>query len=165
MKKLSTKSGFLTLILFGAILATGCVTVDGGGDGMVKVEFEAGEWEGNIVMNAQPDNPENDGEIGAASGDFFYMQDSGLMTVSFEVPEAGDYVVKIYYAIPTSYGDKQNNVFINGEDIGAQAFAQTGGEWTAKWIQATLQAGQNSVGVGHNWGYTWFDYVTVESLM
>ena len=75
--------------MFGAILATGCVTVDGGSDGMVKVEFEDGEWEGNIVMNAQPDNPENDGEIGSASGDFF----------------------------------------------------------------------------GHNWGYTWFDYVTVESLM
>ncbi|KGE71451.1 CBM35 domain-containing protein [Spirochaeta lutea] len=168
--RVSTKiTGVFAIIFFLSIIATGCVTAQkneqgsDGGDTPARIEFEQGIIEGNILVNSQPDN-EADGTIEPASGDSLYMTDSGTITVTANVPAAGDYVVKIYYALPTSYGDKENNVMVNDTDLGPQKFPATGGKWTAKWIQATLQEGDNTISISHNWGYTWFDYLTVEAL-
>lgn len=147
-----------------ALIATGCASAPTE-PGEIRYEAEDAVIEGNIVRNAGPDNPENDGVIAEASGDFFYMQDSGSITWTVNAPSAGEYVVKIYYAIPTSYGDKMNHVAVNGTAIGEESFPATAGEWTAKWIQATLNEGENTISVSHSWGYTWFDYLTIEELV
>ncbi len=129
----------------------------------LKVELENGVIEGNIVANVLPDK-DKDGVIPPSSGDMLYMQDSGSISVKFMVPEEGDYIVKIYYAIPASFGDKANNVEINGVDLGELPFPQTQCKWASKWIQAPLVKGENTLSILHNWGYTWFDYLTVEKI-
>lgn len=157
------------VLLLTVVAVNSCTTSKGSTAEMssepIMVEFESGEVEGNIVMNVGPDNPDKDGELQPASGDMFYMKDSGSLTVTFDVPAAGDYIVKIFYALPDSYGNKENNVKINSEDLGALPFPITQGKWAAKWIQATLKEGTNTISVSHNWGYTWFDYLTVEPIL
>lgn len=157
----------LVLVIIVGILMVGCTSTpkSSGSAGVepIKVEFESGVIEGNIVMNVGPDKAA-DGELQPASGDMFYMKDSGSLTVEFNLPSAGDYIVKIFFALPDSYGGKENNVIINGEDLGPLGFPITQGKWAAKWIQASLKEGKNTLSVSHNWGYTWFDYVTVEPI-
>jgi len=157
----------LFLVMIVGLLLVGCTSTSKSSisvsQGPIKLEFEAGVVEGNIVMNAVPDKAE-DGELEPASGDMFYMKDSGSLTVEFNLPASGDYIVKIFFAVPDSYGGKENNVIINGEDLGPLAFPITQGKWAAKWIQASLKEGKNSISVAHNWGYTWYDYVTVEPI-
>lgn len=168
MQKYARYLGVFSVLALAFLIATGCATTDSAQEtaapaGPEKVEFENGTIEGNIIVNSQPDN-EADGKIEEASGDSLYMTDSGKIEVSVTAPQAGDYVVKIYYALPTSYGDKENNVMVNENDLGPQKFPATGGKWTAKWIQATLNEGANTISISHNWGYTWFDYLTIEPL-
>ncbi len=157
----------LVLVMVVGVLMVGCASSPkssaGASAGPIKVEFESGVVEGNIVMNAGPDKAA-DGELQPASGDMFYMKDSGSLTVEFDLPSAGDYIVKIYFAIPDSYAGKENNVIINGEDLGPLGFPITQGKWAAKWIQASLKEGKNTLTVAHNWGYTWYDYVSVEPI-
>ena len=124
-----------------------------------KIELESGVIEGNVVVN------DFDGqEFPAASGDILYMKDTGLIKVEFNVPSAGSYLVKVFYAIPTDFGDKANFVLINGESLGELPFPQTNSKWAAKWLQVDLVEGVNTVAIEKSWGYTWFDYLTVEKL-
>ena len=129
----------------------------------IKIETECAIIDGNIVANQGPDNPDKDGTIAPASGDMFYMMDSGTITFSLEAPADGTYLVKIYYAIPNSYGGKEQNIIVNGADLGNQAFAATGGEWKSVTVWAELKKGINEFIIKKNWGYTWFDYITLES--
>lgn len=163
MHTLNPKS--ILLALLAGFMVFSCATSpEAGKEELVHYEAEDAVIEGNIVINVAPDNPDKDGSIAEASGDFLYMQDSGSITWTLEMESAGDYLVKIYYAIPFSYGDKKNHVAVNGTALGEQPFAATGGIWAEKLIPCTLNAGTNTISVSHSWGYTWFDYLTVESM-
>ena len=156
----------LSLLCCATLLLLGCVSpgASGGGSDPIKLEIEDSVYEGNIELNTNTDNPDQDGDIAEASGDFLYMKDSGTITLEVTVDETRDYIVKIYYALPNSYGEKTNNIWVNGNDLGPHQFPVTGGKWTAKWLQLSLEEGSNSIAISHNWGYTWFDYLTVEKF-
>ena len=124
--KTITRLGIAAIV---ALLA-GCATTQTA-EGPLLVEAEATAFEGNIVVNGMPDG---EAPMAEGSGDVLYMQDSGAIPFVFDIPAAGEYLVKIYYAIPASYGDKMNHIEVNGEYIEEASFPQTNSEFEAKWV-------------------------------
>jgi len=164
--KLNRILSALFFVIIG-LIANGCASApaDEAAAEVIMLEVEDAVLEGNLVKNQGPDNADKDGSIAEASGDMFYMQDTGQIDFTFDVPTGGDYLVKVYYALPDSYGEKKQFVHVNGEDIGELPFPPTGGDWVAKWIQVELKDGENTLSIVKSWGYTWFDYITVEPLI
>jgi hypothetical protein len=157
----------LSKVLFSAVallLVLGMVTGCGPAK-PIKIEVEKALIDGNIAKNEGPDDKKST-LAKDASGDIFYLKDSGTITFNFKTSADGQYVIKVYYALPTGYGDKEQNVIVNGVDLGSQKFTVTGepAAVKAKSILTKLKKGDNTVVISKNWGYTWFDYITIEPL-
>lgn len=76
-------------------------------------------------------------------------------------PEAKTYTMIVRYLLPNDFGTKNNNVIVNGTDIGEKTFPTTGTEFKDKEIQVNLQAGDNTIGITKNWGWIFIDYISI----
>ena len=115
-------------------------------------------------MNGEPDDGVA-GPVAAPQGDMLYLRSEGEIPFVFDVPVAGDYLIKVIYAVPDSYGRKNQDVYVNNEMVGNLEFPATGepAEWAEKWVGIfTLEPGEVTVTVVKSWGYTWFDYGSIE---
>jgi hypothetical protein len=145
-------------------LLTGCASDGGVTDGPIIVEAEDAIYAGDFVINGEPD----DGTatpIPGAQGDMLYLRSEGEIEFVFDVPVAGDYLIKLVYAVPASYGGKKQDVYVNGELVGNLDFPATGepAEWTEKWVGIfSLETGEFTLTVAKSWGYTWYDYASIE---
>jgi hypothetical protein len=159
----SIRTGVIAIALFIALL-TGCASDAGVTEGPIVVQAEDADYSGEFVVNGDPD----DGiaqPIPGAQGDMIYMLSEGEITFVFDVPVAGDYLIKVVYAVPASYGGKKQDVYVNDELVGNLDFPATGepAEWAEKWVGIfTLEPGEFTITIVKSWGYTWFDYASIE---
>ena len=147
-----------------ALLLTGCASGSGVEDGPIVVQAEDTAYSGDIVVNGEPDDGVA-GPVAAPQGDMLYLRSEGEIPFVFDVPVAGDYLIKVIYAVPDSYGRKNQDVYVNNEMVGNLEFPATGepAEWAEKWVGIfTLEPGEVTVTVVKSWGYTWFDYGSIE---
>ncbi|MCM1228413.1 MAG: glycoside hydrolase [Clostridium sp.] len=116
----------------------------------VKYEFEDGNHPDSKAV--EDDN--------ASGGKYVYLENnSEVISVNANVESTGMYDIYICYAAP--YGNKIQNLVINGVDQGQISF--TSEEWTeVKTLTAKLNAGDNEITIKGSWGWTNFDYVRVE---
>jgi beta-mannanase len=102
----------------------------------------------------------------SGTGSMLFNGDS-LSGLDFTVPAYldGDYPLTIRYLIPTASNDKINDIFVNTVSIGNYNFLNTGGLWTSWAIgDISLNAGDNTIRIQHNWGWIYVDYIAIEGL-
>jgi hypothetical protein len=151
----------LTVVL---MVLAGCTSTPSAPAGPIVVEAEATAYTGDIVVNGDPDDGTAQ-PITGASGDMLYLRSEGEIPFVFDVPAAGEYLIKIIYAVPNSYGAKNQDVYVNGELVGNLEFPATGepAEFAEKWVGiVALEPGETTVTIVKSWGYTWFDYASIE---
>ncbi len=114
-----------------------------------KYEFESGTLTGTVEAVT---------ETGASGGKAAYMQDDGSVSVDVEVASAGMYKLTIYaYGVG---GSKVQNLAINGVDQAQISIPE--GEFAPISTTAKLSEGKNTITISKSWGWTKFDYLTVE---
>ncbi len=118
-----------------------------------KYEFEDGD---TGVSKVQSD-------ANASGGKYVYLENnSESISVTVPVSSTGMYNLSICYSGP--YGDKIQNLYINGVDQGQCSFQKTAeGEWAkVDFGSVKLNEGDNTVMIKGSWGWTNFDYVEIE---
>ena len=125
------------------------------GAATAKYEFESGKLTGDAEVKTDDSN---------ASGGSYVFLKTGGDEISLTVPseKTGMYTVKVSYSAP--YGDKIQNLYVNGVDQGQCSFASTAeGVWKELDLGTVkLTAGDNTIAIKGSWGWTNFDYLTVE---
>lgn len=125
------------------------------GAAAAKYEFESGKLTGDAEVKTDDSN---------ASGGSYVFLKTGGDEISLTVPseKTGMYTVKVSYSAP--YGDKIQNLYVNGVDQGQCSFASTAeGVWKELDLGTVkLTAGDNTIAIKGSWGWTNFDYLTVE---
>lgn len=124
-----------------------------------KYEFE----EGTLVDAKAFDGDKDGNAVANTSGQLVFLQDAGeTATVSVNVKEAGMYTLTI--ATYTPYGAKTHNLLINDVDQGQISFVEnTEGVVETELGKFKLNAGDNTITVKSSWGWTYLDYIKVES--
>lgn len=89
------------------------------------------------------------------------LGDGPSIDFKVNVSKAGTYPLVIHYALPTSWGSKQNNIIVNGKDLGAKNFAVSDKFTDRKAIDIDLNKGDNTVSIKKNWGYIYVDYIKI----
>ena len=142
--------------IMAAALALNCLTAMpfGASAAEIKVECETGTLTGTGGVKT---------EVKGYSGDgYMYLEDNGdVISIPVTVEKAGMYDLKICYQNNFG-GDKIQNIVINGVDAGQMSFPVSK-EWTVLDFGAVkLNAGENDITIKGSWGWTNFDYITLE---
>ncbi|MCQ2089521.1 MAG: beta-mannosidase [Fibrobacter sp.] len=95
----------------------------------------------------------------SASGGAYLKMEEGDIDFNVTVPSAGNYSITIHYA--GSYGEKINNLLIDGVKVAEITFA-SGKAFTDIVSVANLKAGANKITIGKSWGWIDVDYISVE---
>lgn len=118
-----------------------------------KFEFETAEITGDVTVEKGLD----------ASGDsYLKMTESGVITVKFDVKASGMYKLNIFAG--GVGGAKQQNLVINGVSQGSLAIPKNDKGFSDIEISAVkLNEGENVLSIEKSWGWSNFDYFTIES--
>lgn len=137
---------------------------------VLKYEFEDGTTSGGKIHtegwkgNSAEDGTGVDFDLTNFSGKgFSYLDQKGTtVAVTVDVPEAGLYEMNICYAEPYDLNKKVQYLNINGVNQGEVSFrhnvtfAETSGG------VVNLKKGKNTIELKAYWGYTFFDYLTLQ---
>lgn len=93
------------------------------------------------------------------SGTGYVDQKEGDIVFKVTMPETGKYKINIRYA--SIYGDKINDLEVNGQKISSVSFAGSQTWLTTSVNKVSLNSGENSVAVRKNWGYIYVDYIEI----
>ena len=98
-----------------------------------------------------------------ASGGFSYLDQKGT-TVSLKVTveEAGLYEMKISYCEPYDKNKKVQYLNVNGVNQGEVSFSHNLKFEETSGGVVMLNAGENTIELSAYWGYTFFDYLTIQ---
>lgn len=109
-----------------------------------KYEFEDADYTSDIKV----------------TDDGLRMENSGTITVTVEASSTGPYNITIYaFGIG---GDKQQNVSVNGVSQGALGIPE-GTSYAPCVMEAiTLKEGENTISIEKSWGWSEFDYLTID---
>ena len=123
----------------------------------VKYEFEDGVITGTstAVENA----------ASASGGKYVYMKDAGdTVTVTVNVESAGMYDLSICYNLPASMNapSKIQKLYVNGSNQGELSFVMNDKFEEISCGAINLNAGENTIQLESFWGWTWFDYLTLQ---
>ena len=139
-------------------------------DSVQKYEFENGATSGGKIHtegwtgNTQEDGSGEEMDLTGFSGTGFSYLDQKGTTVSVEVdaPEAGLYLLRVSYCEPYDANKKVQYLNINGVNQGEVSFKHNleFSELDAGVVM--LQKGKNTIEFKAYWGYTFFDYLTIE---
>ena len=127
-----------------------------------KYEFEDGTLTGCTVQEPGTERYQE----GASGDKFVFLENSGeIAAVTVPVETTGMYNVTLHYAAP--FGDKIHNLIVNDVDQGQISCAETGaGEWAdVACGSVKLNAGDNTIAIKSNWGWTDIDYITIEETV
>jgi len=97
------------------------------------------------------------------SGDgFVWMQSSGTITITVEVPETGMYAISTRYMQELSSDGRLQYLYVNGKSTGSYMLP-----YTTEWADFSfglhkLTKGTNTIEIKSGWGYAYFDTVTVD---
>ena len=76
----------------------------------------------------------------------------------------GYYSLTIWYHVPTGWGAKQTEVWVNGVQDGTPGFSETTA-WTGlSYGNISLNAGENIVRLENGWTYIYFDYILIDGF-
>jgi mannan endo-1,4-beta-mannosidase len=118
-----------------------------------KFEFEDAEVTGKTAVDSDAD---------ASGGSIIYMKDNGTIEMSFDVAAAGMYDLTIYaHGVG---GSKQQDLKVNGASIGSLSIPE-GDTYKPIKSSVKLAEGKNTITIVSSWGWTMFDYFTVESAV
>ncbi|KAF0094689.1 MAG: glycoside hydrolase family 5 [Puniceicoccaceae bacterium 5H] len=95
----------------------------------------------------------------AAGGQYVSLTNSGTLTWDVTVASSGNYTLGFGFSAP--YGDKTQNLSVNGSAQGSLTFNQTS-SWSEVDRSVYLNAGSNTVQISAGWGWMNFDYVRVK---
>ena len=134
------------MALNGAVVSTSTVIAADS----VKYELEDAELTGTVKA---------DDDKNASGGKIAYMTEDGSISLDVEVASAGLYTITIYAG--GVGGAKQQTISINGTSDTLAVPESTSFEPIA--ISAKLNEGKNTIVITKSWGWTKFDYLTVET--
>ncbi|MBO5163352.1 MAG: glycoside hydrolase [Ruminococcus sp.] len=129
----------------GAVITTAVNAADS-----VKYEFEDAVFTGTIATDSDAD---------ASGGKVAFMKDDGVISVSVNAASAGMYDLTIY--AKGEGGSKIQNLGVNGVDQGQISIGEDG--YNPVSMTVKLNEGENTVTITKSWGWTKFDYLTVEA--
>ena len=147
----------LTAVVAG-VMAVNCMalaSVMQAGAAATKYEFEDGKQSAK--------NSVKDDDANASGGKYVFLENGGdEISVTVPTEKTGMYTIKVAYSAP--YGNKIQNLYVNGVDQGQCSFSPTKeGEWKELDLGSVkLDAGDNTISIVGSWGWTNFDYITVE---
>lgn len=119
-----------------------------------KYEFEDAKISGEVTVEENAD---------ASGGKALKMTDSGTIEVNFEVEKAGTYDINVYCG--GIGGAKQQNISVNGISQGALGIPESKGFEAVKIASVKLNQGENTLLIEKSWGWSNFDYMTVEETV
>lgn len=117
----------------------------------VKYEFEDADF--TTGTSAMDDNS-------SASGGAYLKMESGTITVTINTEAAGLYNLTIYAG--GIGGAKQQNMKLNGASIGVLSIPSSSGFEAITVPSVKLAEGENTFEIISSWGWSNFDYMTVE---
>jgi hypothetical protein len=120
------------------------------------VEAESGTLTGTTVLTTRAGFT----GTGYVSG---FDADGDKVSVTINVASAGNYTLKIKYAIESGYGAKTNDVYVNGVKFMEQIFPESNAFAEIEIGQVALASGNNTIEVRKNWGYFDVDNISVTS--
>ena len=88
-----------------------------------------------------------------------FDNDGDKLAVTFTLSQAGNYNIYVGYAGP--YGDKKNNLSING-NVTEMSFPSSSGFTEAAYGKAALKEGSNTLAIIKSWGWFLVDYIRIE---
>lgn len=118
-----------------------------------KVEAESGTLTGTVVESSR----------GGFSGDGYvtgFEDENDAVTITVELAVAGLYELIVGYAAP--YGEKTNDIYVNGTFAGSQIFAERNTFGESVFGKVSLGKGSNAIKILKNWGYFEVDYIRME---
>jgi hypothetical protein len=119
----------------------------------IKYEAEAGILTGALSIQSSQQGFSGTGYVGR------FENDGDKVAFSINISEAGSYKIYIGFAAP--YGDKINNVVINGNTIEV-AFPNSSTFREVLAGKISLGSGSNSLSVNKSWGWFLLDYIRIE---
>ena len=151
LRKASAVAMSAALTLNGAVFgpATEFTTIAAGD----KFEFEDATVTGKTAV---------DSDSSASGGSILYMKDDGVIEMEFEVASAGMYDLVIYaHGVG---GSKQQDFYINDASQGSLSIP-AGDDYQPIKSSVKLNAGKNTLRIKSSWGWTMFDYFTVNTTV
>ncbi len=140
--------------LMAAALALNCVAVMPftANAAEQKIECETGTLTGTGGVKTE--------EKGFSGDGYVYLEsNSDVLDIPVTVDKAGMYDLKVCYQ--AAYGEKIQNISVNGVDAGQMSFTEK--DWTlADFGAVKLNEGKNTISIVGSWGWTNFDYITLE---
>ncbi len=118
-----------------------------------KYEFEDAKISGDVTVETAD----------ASGGKILKMTDSGTIEMKFEVAKAGTYDITVYCG--GMGGAKQQNISINGVSQGALGIPESEKFEAVKIQSVKLNEGENTLLIEKSWGWSNFDYMTVEETV
>lgn len=122
--------------------------------GSDRYEFEDAEVTGSITVESDKD---------ASGGKSLKMTEDGTITMKVMTEADGMYKLTIYAGGIGSA--KQQNLTVNGVSQGALAIPESSGYEAVTISSIKLNKGENTIVIEKSWGWTNFDYLTVESAV
>ncbi len=137
---------------------------------ILKYEFEDGATQGGEIHtegwtgNTAEDGTGEDYDLTNFSGTgFSYLDQKGTtVSVTVNVPETGLYEMNICYAEPYDPNKKVQYLNINGVNQGEVSFRHNLTFEETSGGVVNLQKGENTIELKSYWGYTFFDYLTLQ---
>lgn len=120
----------------------------------VKYEAEAGTLTGSLTIQSSLAGYSGSGYAGR------FENDGDKATINFNLSQAGNFNIYIGYAAP--YGEKINNIIING-NTAEVTFQNSTGFREVLFGKVKLIAGNNSISITKSWGWFLLDYIRIEA--
>ncbi len=118
----------------------------------VRYEFEDAQITGDVTVE------KNDS---ASGGSCLKMTDSGTITLTVKADAEGMYNIVIYTG--GIGGAKQQNLSVNGTSVGTLAVPESDGFEKVVIPTVKLKEGENTIVIEKSWGWSNFDYLTIET--
>ncbi|MDE6775210.1 MAG: glycoside hydrolase [Ruminococcus sp.] len=151
MHKFMKKAGAAVMAASMAIngMAIGAVNIFAADS--AKYEFEDAAVTGTIAVTD---------DSAASGGKILFMKEDGTISMEVEAPSTGMYTLSIYAM--GEGGDKIQTLAINGVDQGNISIAESK-TYSPTSMTVKLNEGKNTVTISKSWGWSKFDYLTVEA--
>ena len=107
--------------------------------------------------------PVKDDDANASGGKYVFWKTAATRSLS-PFPQKKQECIPLKVAYSAPYGNKIQNLYVNGVDQGQCSFSPTKeGEWKELDLGSVkLDAGDNTISIVGSWGWTNFDYITVK---
>lgn len=118
-----------------------------------RYEAENGVLTGSLAVQTAVAGYSGTGYVGQ------FENDGDKVTVAFTLAASGNYNIYVGYAAP--FGEKKNNLSING-NVTEMSFPSSSGFTEAAYGKAALKAGSNTLSIIKSWGWFLLDYIRIE---